>query len=98
MRTLAPESQSRRRRLDRPLGRERRLELGEQFAWPARHLVPGREDDSVAVPRRHAPFLVVAFIVGGIVVPTPAVGLEDRATRLEDRRTTATPTRRSADG
>ena len=49
----------------------------------SRDLRPGREDDSIAVTPGHAPLVVVALVVGGVVVPATAVRLEDRARPLE---------------
>ena len=52
-----------------------------------RHLVPGREDDAIAVAPGNAPLLVVVLVVGGVVVPAAPVRLEDRrAARRRSRR------------
>src|SRR5436190_8886994 len=54
----------------------------ELFGLPC-DLVPGCEHDLVSAASGDAPFLVVVFVVDGIVVPASTVRLEDRSPALE---------------
>src|SRR5215211_634363 len=58
-----------------------RGELVQEVVGPARHLLPRREHEPIAVTPRDAPFLVVVLVVTGVVVPAATVGLEDRLLR-----------------
>ncbi len=67
----------------RHLGPQASRRLAQKLLRLARDLGPGREHDAVSVPAGHAPFLVVVFIVGGVVVPATAVSLEDGGSSFE---------------
>src|SRR5258706_8803229 len=72
-RTLPPPSSTAPRPADnaqpigtRVLSGEGCRDLGEQLTRSTRDLLPGRENDSVAVPAGHAPLLVVVLVVGRV--------------------------------
>src|SRR4051794_12016490 len=64
-------------------GRQRRRQFLEQTTGIARDLVPGREHDAVSQPAGDAPFFAVVLVVGRVVVPSPAVRLENRSFAFE---------------